>query len=102
MAFLVQNAWAYCISSPNAWARGISSQNAQGQRGEALGIFTRITNLPCVLVWSKFSKQNALINEVPTSSGTPLEWDKMQVLVGNACFSVFLAMLVGSGSKEGG
>ena len=33
------NAWAYCISNPNAWARGISSQNAQGQRGEALGIF---------------------------------------------------------------
>ena len=51
------NAWAYCISSPNAWARGISSQNAQGQRGEALRIFTRIANLPCVLAWSQFQSK---------------------------------------------
>ena len=83
------NAWAYCISSPNAWARGISSQNAQGQRGEALGIFTRIANLPCVLIWIQFSKQNALLNEVPPVSGTPLSgtkckfWSEMRVFT---CF----------------
>ena len=98
----IPNAWAYCISSPKAWARGISSQNARGQRGEALGIFTRIANLPCVLVRISISKQNAPINEVPPSSGTPLRWDKMQVLLGNACFCVFFAMLAGRGSKEGG
>ena len=96
------NAWAYYISSPNAWARGISSQNAQGQRGEALCIFTRIANLPCVLVWSSISKQNAPINEVPPVQGPYPEWDKMQVLLGNACFYVFLARLAGRGSKEGG
>ena len=96
------NAWAYCISSPNAWARGISSQNAQGQRGEALGIFTRIANLPCVLVRISISKQNAPINEVSPVRRPYPEWDKMQVLVGNACFSVFLAMLAGRVSKEGG
>ena len=96
------NAWAYCISSPNAWARGISSQNAQGQWGEALGIFIRIANLPCVLVWSSISKQNAPINEVPPVRRPYPEWDKMQVLVGNACFYVFLARLAGRGSKEGG
>ena len=65
------NTWAYYISSPNAWARGISSQNAQGQRGEALCIFTRTANSPCVLIWNQFSKQNAPINEVPPSSRTP-------------------------------
>ena len=96
------NTWAYYISSPNAWDRGISSQNTQGQRGEALCIFTRTANFPCVLIWIQFSKQNALLNEVPPVSRTPLGWDKMQVLVGNACFCVFFAMLAGRGSKEGG
>ena len=96
------NAWAYCMCTPNAWARGISSQNAQGQRGEALGIFTRIAHLPCVFVWSSISKQNAPINEVPPAQGPYPGWDKMQVWVGNACFPVFLAMLAGRVSKEGG
>ena len=49
-----------------------------------------------------FSKQNALINEVPTRSGTPLEWDKTQVWVKSACFYLFFAMLAGRVSKEGG
>ena len=67
-----------------------------------MGIYIRIPKVPYVLVWSKFSKQNAPINEVPTSAETPLGWDEMQVWVRSVCFYVFLAMLAGRGSKEGG
>ena len=96
------NAWACCISNPNAWARSISSQNAQGQRGEAVGIYIRIQKVPYVWVWSQISKQNAPINEVPIVRGPPLRWDKMQVWIESLCFYVFFAMLAGRGSKEGG
>ena len=96
------NAWAYCISSPNAWARGISSQNAHGQRGEALGIFTRIAHLPCVLVRISISKQNAPINEVPPVSRTPLSGTKCKFWSEMRVFACFLPCWPEGGPRKGG
>ena len=74
----------------------------KGKGDELVGIYIRTQKVPYVWVWISFSKQNAPINEVPIVRGPPLGWDKMQVWIESVCFYVFLAMLAGRGSREGG